>query len=104
MYSECPPHKLASCEISKMRTCVCMSDLYKLVHMSGIHCHVCASSTSGCSFLYFTVKYCIEYSSTVSLCKSRMSRSKHKSSSNISGTAKKCQELEAQRKNKKRKK
>ena len=36
--------------------------------------------------------------------KIRMSRSKHKSSSNISGTAKKCQELEAQRKNKKRKK
>ena len=55
MYSECPPHKPASCEISKMRTWVCMSNLCKLVHMSGIHCHVCASSTSGCFFLYFTV-------------------------------------------------
>ena len=38
-----------------------------LVHISGVHCHVHASSTSGCAFLYFTVQYCIEYSSTVSL-------------------------------------
>ena len=39
----------------------------KLVHVSGIHCHMHASSTSGCAFVYFTVQYCIEYSSTVSL-------------------------------------
>ena len=39
----------------------------KLVHVPGVHCHVCASSTSGCAFVYFTVQYCIEYSSTVSL-------------------------------------
>ena len=39
----------------------------KLVHVSGVHCHVHASSTSGCAFVYFTVQYCIEYSSTVSL-------------------------------------
>ena len=39
----------------------------KLVHVSGVHCHVHASSTCGCAFVYFTVQYCIEYSSTVSL-------------------------------------
>ena len=40
---------------------------HKLVHVSGKHGHTCASSTSGCAFVYFTVQYCIEYSSTVSL-------------------------------------
>ena len=39
----------------------------KLVHVSGVHCHVRASSTSVCDFVYFIVQYCIEYSSTVSL-------------------------------------
>ena len=28
----------------------------KLVHVSGVHCHVHASSTSGCAFVYFTVQ------------------------------------------------
>ena len=28
----------------------------KLVHVSGIHYHKCVSSTSGCVFVYFTVK------------------------------------------------
>ena len=40
---------------------------HKLVHVSGIQSHMRASSTSGCAFVYFTVQYCIEYSSTVSL-------------------------------------
>ena len=39
----------------------------KLIHVSGVHCPVRASSTSGCAFVYFLVQYCIEYSSTVSL-------------------------------------
>ena len=26
-----------------------------ITHVSGVHCHVCASSTSGCAFVYFTV-------------------------------------------------
>ena len=42
--------------------CVRMSN-----HVCGIHCHVHASCTSGCGFVYFTVQYCIEYSSTISL-------------------------------------
>ena len=37
----------------------------KLVHVSGIHCHVCTSSTSGCAFVYFTIQYCIEWASQV---------------------------------------
>ena len=60
----------------------------KLVHVSGIHCHVCASSKSGCTFVYFTVE------STVAqylYFKPRMSGSKCKSSGDVAGTAKKCQ-------------
>ena len=36
-------------------------------NMSGVRCHVHASSTSGCALVYCTVQCCIEYSSTVSL-------------------------------------
>ena len=39
----------------------------KLVHVSGVHCHMCAYSTTGCDFVYVTVQYCIEYGSTVSV-------------------------------------
>ena len=39
----------------------------KLVHVSSVHGHVRASSTTGCAFVYFTVQYCIKDSSTVSL-------------------------------------
>ena len=37
-----------------------------IVHMSGVHCHMHASSKSSYAFVHFTVQYCIEYSSTVS--------------------------------------
>ena len=33
--------------------------------MCGIYSHMCASSTNGCAFVYFTIWYCIEYSSIV---------------------------------------
>ena len=39
----------------------------ELVHVSGAHCHVRASSTSGCAFVYFTVPDCIEHGSIVSV-------------------------------------
>ena len=39
---------------------------YKLVHVSGIHCHTPASSTSGFAIVYFTVQYCIEYGTFIS--------------------------------------
>ena len=39
----------------------------ELVHVSGVHCHACASSTSGCAFVYFAVPDGIERNSVVSL-------------------------------------
>ena len=65
----------------------------KLVHVSGVHCNMRASSTSDCAFVYFTVQNCIEYSSTVSLFQAQDVRNKHKSSSDVAGTAKKCQAI-----------
>jgi len=32
--------------------------------MSGVHCHVCAPSTSVCAFVDFAAQYYIEYSGT----------------------------------------
>ena len=59
--------------------------------MSGAHCHVCVSSVSGralCTLLYRTIErtavQCLYF-------KSRMSKSKHKSSGNAAGAAKKPQ-------------
>ena len=49
-----------------MQTCVHVSRQVKLVHRSGVHCHIYASCTNGCAFVYFTVQYYIEYSSAVS--------------------------------------
>ena len=71
----------------------------KLVHGSGAHCHMCESFTSGCAFVYLTVWYCIEYSTTISLFQAQDVR-KHKNSRDVAGTAKKHQELETQRKDK----
>ena len=39
---------------------------HKLAHVSGVHGHVCASFTSDCAFMYFTVQYHIEYSIFIS--------------------------------------
>ena len=76
---------------------------HKLVHVSGVHCHVCAASTSGCAFVYFPVQYCIEYTVVQYLYfKPRMSGSRCKSSNDVAGTAKKCQELEPHRKDEER--
>ena len=55
----------------------------KLVHVSHVHCHMCASSTSGCTLLYSTVQ------STVVrylYFKPRRSGSKSKSSDDVAGT------------------
>ena len=37
------------------------------IHVSGMHCHLHASSTSSSAFVNFTVQYCIEDSSAVYL-------------------------------------
>ena len=55
----------------------------KLIHVSGVQCHTCASSTSGCALcalLY--VLYRVQYL----YFKPRMSGSKHKSISDVTGT------------------
>ena len=51
-YSKSSIYTPSSYKLPKMRTCVLMSNH---VHMSDIHCHVCASSTSGCALVYFAV-------------------------------------------------
>ena len=40
---------------------------HKLVHVSGIHCPLYASSISAYAFVYFTVQYYIDYCSILSL-------------------------------------
>ena len=59
----------------------------KLVHVSGVHCHVCESSTGGCAFVY-TLLYSTVYSTVVQYLyfKPRMSGSKRKSNSDVAGT------------------
>ena len=71
----------------------------KLAHGSGAHCHLCESFTSGCAFVYLTVRYCIEHRTTVSLFQAQDLR-KHTNSRDVAGPAKKHQELEAQIKDK----
>ena len=71
----------------------------KLVHESGAHCHMCESFYKWLCFWYLTVWYCIQYSSIVPLFQIQDVR-KHKNSRDVAGTAKKHQELEAQRKDK----
>ena len=61
---------------------------------------MCASSESGCAFVYFTIQYCIEYSIFIS--SPECPEASINSSSDIAGTVKKCQELEAQRKDEER--
>ena len=41
----------SSCELSKMRMCVLMFRSFKLVHVYGVHCHMCAFSTSDRAFV-----------------------------------------------------
>ena len=77
----------SNCELSKMQRCVCVSRQVKLAHRSGVHCHICASCTNGCAFVYFTVQSTIVWYLHF---KPRMSGRKHKSSGDVAGTAKKC--------------
>ena len=58
----------------------------KLVHVAGVHGHMRASSISACAFVYFTLQYCMQYSSTVSLFQAQEVGSKCKSRSDVAGT------------------
>ena len=56
---------LPDCELSKVQMCI--PGPIMIAHMSGIHCRMHASCTSGCTFVYFTAQYHIEHNSTISL-------------------------------------
>ena len=64
LYSKFTTYKPSSCELSDSENVCSHVRSCELVHA---HCHVCASSRGGCAFVYFTVQFCMEYSSTVSL-------------------------------------
>ena len=67
-----------------------------------LYCHLNTFSISGCAFVYFTVQYSIEYSSSVSLFYPKLSGSKHKISDDLVGTVKKCQVITIETKVKKK--
>ena len=84
--SKSPTHKPSSCELLKKGNVCSHVQSYTSVHMSGIPCHVPVSSTvvvASCILLCSTIE-----STVVQYLyfKSRMSRSKHKSSGDIVGT------------------
>ena len=76
-YNKFPTYEPSSWQLSKMWMVCLHLQSCKLVHVSGIHCHVRTSSTSSCAFVYFTVQYFIVYRSIVSFFKPQMSGSKH---------------------------
>ena len=56
-------------QVANVKRCECAFTVQsrKLVHVSGTHCHMQASSTRGCASVCFGVQSCIEHSSPVSL-------------------------------------
>lgn len=83
--SKSPTYRPSKFELSKIPRCVCVSNHVKLVLVSGVHCHVRASSASGCTFVYFTVQFSVEYSSQCPYSKPRMSASRHDCGSEVAG-------------------
>ena len=57
-YSKSPTYEPTSFKLSNMWTCIPVSSHIRLVHVSGVHCHMPASSTNGCALctlLYNTI-------------------------------------------------
>ena len=89
-YSKSPTYKHLSCELSKIQTCVHMSN-----HVSQFTClvyiitcmHMLQVVMLLCTLLYSTESTVVQYL----YFKPRMSGSKCKSSGDVAGTAKKCQ-------------
>lgn len=50
-YTKSLTQESSNCKLSKLRTCIPISS-HNLVHVSGGHCHMHPSSTSGCAFAY----------------------------------------------------
>ena len=55
--SKSPTYEASSCELSKMWTCILKSS-HVSAFVSGVHCHMRASSTISYGFVYFTVQHC----------------------------------------------
>jgi len=66
-YSKFLTHKIFKLWIFKDANMCLLVQTRKLVYMSGVHCHECASSASGCAFVYFTVLCGTEHSSAIAL-------------------------------------
>lgn len=64
-----------------------------VVHVYGVHCHGCSSSTSDYVFVYFTVQYYIEYSSTISVFQAQVVWKQAEKQFDVAGTAEKCQAI-----------
>lgn len=58
----------ANCQVVNFQRCkrVFACPVNELVHVSGVPCHVRASSPNGCACVHFTVQYYVGYSSAVS--------------------------------------
>ena len=82
-YSKSQTFELLSCELSNTRSCV---QTGKLVHISDVHCHLCASSQL---FVFLcTLLYSTTFRTTIECLyfKPRISRSKCKSSGDVACT------------------
>ena len=55
-------YESSSCRTFKNANMHSLVQSCELVYLSGLHCHMRASSTSGRAFVYFIVQYCMEYS------------------------------------------
>lgn len=67
MYTKSLLVNLPSCKLSKDAYVCSYIPSFKLVQVTSIHGLIIASPTSGYASVYFTVQYCVEYSTTVSL-------------------------------------
>ena len=67
MCSRPPNYEPLYWELQKMQMYICISNHIKLVHMSGVHCQVSASSASGCDSVHLPVQHCTEHSGASSL-------------------------------------
>ena len=59
IYSKFPTYDPGSCGLFKAVDMHSHVQSHKLVHVSGVHCHLHTTSTKGCALVHFTVTHCI---------------------------------------------
>ena len=69
---------------------MCLLVQSRVVHVYGVHCHGHSSFTSDCDFVYFTVQYYIEYSSTLSIFQAQVVWKQAEKQFNVAGATEKC--------------